>query len=458
LFIESYMTKTTTPVIGSNTNSSSNTTAFQQAHQCISDQKAKDRPFNGFRMAASEQARALVLDVSQQVQKYESYCRVRQRARRPEDQKVFERQIDALVSDLAYREITKRGAWLTVPFSKRVLGVKDRYRPCVLSKTLPNVIRAMASPEMDFAELELGIRSPFNPACSRQTVIRAGERLRTRIAERQLTTADFRRDKAQEIIILKDTKEDHWDKGRWIPYEDTAQTILYREQLGSINDWLERADIEYLPSDAKEKPVDVANRRLYRYFNNGSFEQGGRLFGGFWQPMNKDQRRYGIVIDGTATVTLDYGQMLPRILYGLAGIDPPFDDAYAIPGMENHRDGVKKVFGSMLHSTETLQRKPQKTASLLPNEYSIAEITAMVMAFHRPVAGAFYAGKGLYLTYLESKILISVLQRLMGQGITALPIHDAVIVPEDKQQQTQTVMLDVFRELTGNEGLVRVEE
>jgi hypothetical protein len=73
------------------------------------------------------------------------------------------------------------------------------------------------------------------------------------------------------------------------------------------------------------------------------------------------------------------------------------------------------------------------------------------------VAQAFYAGKGMRLTLDESKILIAVLTRLMDQGITALPIHDAVIVSEDKAEHVKTVMLQVFKELIGIDALVRYD-
>lgn len=421
------------------------------------EQAIPDRPFNGFRIARTERARALVADVLGQLQSYEQYFNVRKRARKPNDQQRFEQQVEALVCDLIHREISEPGAWVSVPFSKRALDGADRYRAQVLSKTLPTVIRLMAKPEMDFLEYQIGQKNPFAPALSRQTVIRATERLRTRIADYQLTRADLGLNKTEEIIILKDTKEDYWDAGRWLQYKDTPQTLEYRRELASINEWLERADIDYVPWGATLHPVDVTDRRLSRYFNNRSFEQGGRLFGGFWQPLSKSQRRIGIRIDGEPVATLDYGQMMPRILYGSAGAAPHFHDAYAVPGLEGYRDGAKKVFNAMLHADAPLGRKPRNTADLLPKKLKIAEIASMIMTFHAPVAGAFYAGKGLYLTYQESRILLAVLKTLMDQGITALPIHDAVIVAESKKEQAKEIMLKVFKDLTGIEGLVNEE-
>ncbi len=79
------------------------------------------------------------------------------------------------------------------------------------------------------------------------------------------------------------------------------------------------------------------------------------------------------------------------------------------------------------------------------------------MKFHKPVQHAFYAGKGMYLSYQESRILISVLKRLHEQGIVGLPIHDAVIVAEHHKDQTKQVMLEAFKELTGIEGMVEYD-
>jgi hypothetical protein len=200
---------------------------------------------------------------------------VRSRKRRPKDQATFERQIEALVCDLVHREITNPGAWLAVSFSKQVLGRKDRYRPAALAETLPAVVRHMASPEMEFLEIEKGSRNAFEPMLSRQTVIRAGKRLRDRIKEYQLVLDDFGLDKTQEIIILKDTKEDLWDTGEWLQYDDTEQTTAYRNELSRINNWIEQADIDYVPHYETNTVVDSNDRRLRRYFNNNCFEHGG---------------------------------------------------------------------------------------------------------------------------------------------------------------------------------------
>lgn len=50
----------------------------------------------------------------------------------------------------------------------------------------------------------------------------------------------------------------------------------------------------------------------------------------------------------------------------------------------------------------------------------------------------------------------SVLLRLNHRGITALPIHDAVLVPASAADVAQQVMLQAFHDVAGAEGVVEV--
>ena len=42
--------------------------------------------------------------------------------------------------------------------------------------------------------------------------------------------------------------------------------------------------------DPEKQPIDFTKRMLYRPFNNGSFEEGGRFYGGWWQSVPKEFR------------------------------------------------------------------------------------------------------------------------------------------------------------------------
>src|SRR3989339_627634 len=172
-------------------------------------QDTRDRPFNPFRIAHSETAKTVVADVLNQLQNYEGRFKLRQRARRPTDQKTFERIVETAVCDLVHRELTHPGGWAAIPLSKQVLSSKDRYRSPVLSKALPEVIKRMSSPEMSFVEFEKGhhSRQSNSDKPSRQSVIRAGKRLRARIQDSKLCLSDLGLDKYEETIILRKKDE-----------------------------------------------------------------------------------------------------------------------------------------------------------------------------------------------------------------------------------------------------------
>ena len=90
----------------------------------------RDRPFNPWRVPKTAAAKALVGDVINQVQHYETHRKLRQRKRKVADQVTFEAAVGALVCDLVHRRL-RRAAKLalhhplqgsltrSVPLSKR---------------------------------------------------------------------------------------------------------------------------------------------------------------------------------------------------------------------------------------------------------------------------------------------------------------------------------------------------
>src|SRR5262249_9895907 len=159
--------------------------------------------------------------------------------------------------------------------------------------------------------------------------------------------ADFEIDDEEEIIILKGRKSDGEAVAKRVPYLDDDTTRRCREELREINARLRSAEITFDRS-VYERAVDVRARQLYRHFSNGSFESGGRLFGGFWQNIPKNVRLRGIRIEGERVEGRDYSQLNPRLAYSVAGAVPPPGDAYTLPNLEQYREGVKEVFNAML--------------------------------------------------------------------------------------------------------------
>ena len=66
----------------------------------------------------------------------------------------------------------------------------------------------------------------------------------------------------------------------------------------------------------KMKPVNLSKRTLRRVFGHGSFERGGRFYGGWWQNIPSAYRSV-ITINGKRNIEMDFSQFHPNILYNL---------------------------------------------------------------------------------------------------------------------------------------------
>jgi hypothetical protein len=415
----------------------------------------RDRPFNPNRIAKSERTKRVVAEVLRELQNHESFNGARKRKRRAQDQATFEATVTAVVCDLIHRELTEPAGWIAVPLSKAVLGRRGRYGARALGKTLPSILDRMAKPELAWAELMKGHRGYFGPA--RRSTLRAGVRLRRRIGAHDLSLNDLGKGTTSEVIILKREKVDFWDAGGLIDYKDTPTTRRYREEMRRINEWLEAADISFDPAPVPEMVVDDTDRHLRRYFNNASFDQGGRLFGGFWQPLSKQERHEGITIGGSPVVTLDYAQMSARILYGLTGVQPSERDAYTVPGLADHRPGVKEVFNALISSRKILARFPKDTRKLFPRRCRVRDVVELIEAAHPALRHHFCTGVGSRVMFIESCILVETLLALMDRRVVALPVHDALVVSSEHTSITTDVMLHVFHKNTGVKGKVRMD-
>ncbi|GLR93605.1 hypothetical protein GCM10007858_12320 [Bradyrhizobium liaoningense] len=69
----------------------------------------------------------------------------------------------------------------------------------------------------------------------------------------------------------------------------------------------------------------------------------------------------------------------------------------------------------------------------------------MLAAKHAPIAHLFGKGLGFQLMRIESDMLIEVLTELSAARVTALPLHDAVLVAEAHAGVAQETMGAVFQ-------------
>jgi hypothetical protein len=417
----------------------------------------RDTWLNPYRLPKTERAWAVVRDVVTQVQSLEQHDGLRKRARRQADHARFEACVTAIIADLIHFHLSNATGGLVVTRSKTVLGKRSRYRPLVYNKTLPDILDRLAAPEMAFIEQSKGRQLDFDgPA--RRTTIRPGPRLVRRIEEHGLSFDDLTVSADGELIHLKRTPRGWWDEADLIDYEETDTTIRYREEMRAINAWLAAADLWFDHNAFPESKVDVSERRLRRIFTRGCFDSGGRLFGGFWQPLRKPIRRAGVRINGEHIGVLDYSQMAPMIAYGLSKAEPMVGrDVYRVPGYEddNLRKGMKKFFNAMLFNQKPITKMPQGLRAYLPDPISARELAQAIARYHPALS--FYGGIGHHIQFIESQIMVRVLLALKDQGITALPIHDAIAVALSQSATAREVMVQQFKSVSGIDVTVNEE-
>ncbi|MDQ0392240.1 hypothetical protein J3R73_002032 [Labrys monachus] len=254
----------------------------------------------------------------------------------------------------------------------------------------------------------------------------------------------------------EEDQSDHDREGKLVDYtEDTESSRRYRAELLRINRHLAGAQLG-LEADLPARMGVFAQRELCRYFklpegeDKPRFDLCGRLFGGWWQELPSSQRHH-IRIDGEPIADLDFRSMFLRLAYLRAGLpSPAAGDLYAgVWRGTKFRDGLKKVVNAMLFRTTPLTKFPRGAKQLFPRGASASEVREAILAAHHSVAHMFEAGVGLSLMFTESEIMVATLLRLVDQGVTALPMHDGLMVAASKAATARKAMEEAARDFTG---------
>ena len=407
-------------------------------------------------MAKSDKLKKLIAEVQQQIEGYEAYYQTRQRARRAADQKSHERMIEAILCDLCLLHLDPQYDAVHLPLSNKVLRKASRYKSPVLGKTLPDLLNIMTAPEMDFMVLTKGhktfriIDQDLNvvPTEGVQSTVATGPKLLSRIERFAITQEDIAWSDEQEPIVLRSTKTPGQEVAEAVEYADTQQTDVLRAEMNSINAYLAKADIscEYYNTNPND-------RYLRRIFNNNTFDQGGRLYGGFWQRLMSEIRYEHIRINKDMIAECDYGQMSILLLHAEAEAQDQLPEgdlydlsAYGIP--QECRPGIKKVMQAIINSPETPKRLPKGARKHIPTNISLKDILAAIQKKHSVIYPLMTSNLGMQLFRKESDILVDVLLTLHKHDVVALPIHDAVLVADEDKEKAVKVMKEVFHKYT----------
>jgi hypothetical protein len=273
-----------------------------------------------------------------------------------------------------------------------------------------------------------------------------------------------------EHLVVLNTDGEREQAGDMIPQ--------WQSEMESINKHLCEANVEINdPAHITDWPDTIANylltpyhRQLHRVFT-GSYDRGGRLYGGSWQTLPRERRK-GIRIDGSAVVNVDFSALHLRLAYAEAGTELLAEDPYDLTGSDHERsdwprlrEGRKRLVSAAFMSKKPLRRWPGATPaewasirSCFPKDAKVKDEVAAIRSRHQAIAAWFECNRGMDLQRTESDILVAVLLKLNALGITALPIHDAVLVARSHGETAKRIMEAEARKVTGAKIPVKVSE
>lgn len=242
-----------------------------------------------------------------------------------------------------------------------------------------------------------------------------------------------------DVIIRDDEKKE-------ISLPKTEQAVELKNRVHAVNLELYKHQFAYIGINGKAVNLYP---HLTAIYNRGSFDFGGRLYniskqGLNYQSLNKSQRAT-ITIDGAETVSLDYSALHVSILYNVQGLTAP-EKPYSFIEDKNT---AKKVLYRIINGSNMGQilyglNSEDETVDWL-------NVINRCKEQHKAIAKYFGSGKGLELMKQDGSIMLNILEHFAQKGVTALPMHDEVIISAEHGAELKEVMQREYRNRFGFE-------
>jgi len=262
-------------------------------------------------------------------------------------------------------------------------------------------------------------------------------------------------------------KRQFWDKegkGKKIPVIKTHPAYIAAvEQVNRINAYM-----------APQLITGCKHDGFIRIFNHGdqpgfAYNMGGRLYskasGVSYQNMEK-HNRHDMRINGEPVVELDIRASFLTILYAQRGIAPdPSIDPYTFGPIP--REVIKAWIAMTLgydrfHSnwSDETVKKLKGEGIDLRKDYAIDAVRAAVIDEHPILHGWPNSTiRWQNLQYLESAAIIDAVDALgLRHDITALPLHDALLVQRSNIDTASEVLADTFRKRIGVVPVFKIKD
>ncbi|WP_246084989.1 hypothetical protein [Rhizobium glycinendophyticum] len=280
----------------------------------------------------------------------------------------------------------------------------------------------------------------------RRTVVAPTPSFLQIVTKHGVSIADLHHLKGRETIELWAGSRRSGDKTA-VDYADCREADGLRAEMEQIDAVLNAADIRL--GGHPTGPIQLVRKfRIDSPQAPVRFDRHGRLYGGFWEDLPKDQR-YRLTIGGEQVVDLDFASMFIHLAYCRQGAEPPSGDLYAIPGLEAHRKVVKSLMVSLFFRNVEARRLPSGSKGALPEGWTMERFKGAATSLHPAIATLFNTNVGFELMALESEILVGILLGLAAKGVAALPMHDGIMVAASQKELAIEIMANVSARKVG---------
>ena len=207
------------------------------------------------------------------------------------------------------------------------------------------------------------------------------------------------------------------------------------------------------------------NKFVKRVFNEGlaaNWKRGGRLYRGWWQQIDKEDRSK-IYINDKPTLEVDFKAFHPNLLSNELGVrlaDDPYDlGELILPDVvttkEQQRDYVKLLVlmginaDSDKKAYQAFRNSDRKDK--LGQSLTDIQLGALLDAFidkHPQFKGVLNTGQALRLMNIDSQIANMVLDHFTSKEIPVLCIHDSFIIQYDKEPELRRILDQATHQVT----------
>ena len=382
---------------------------------------------------------------------------VRQRALRAQDKQRLDETVIAFALELYVARCDGSTGWRRYSRAQDTYRKRNRYSAWPVTHT--TVCKAadwlIAAGYADATKGHYRRYPGFgeNVGVGKQSRIRATDRLVSFFHDHGVTPHHVGFALWVENIVLREEREGEGSFKHDIDYEETTDTVRMRANLQRINTFL--ASFRISLSKSNGPVVDLPPFMLRRIFSRGSFERGGRFYGGPWLELPSEDRPV-LLIDGEEVVELDFSGLHPRLIYQLEGRPLPADaDPYAVPGWigQGRRAWVKTAFQQLINADKDSKlRKPPEVPAAKIGKGGWDKLKQAMSKHHGEIEGWFRSGKGIELQRIDSDIAEATLLALADQGVCCLPVHDSFIVPRSHENQLRDAMIQAYHGVLSERG------